>query len=211
MRKAMKKVRKTIASRQMNDVLNMRNDSSTILIHDLSLNSLVLMYRDRNVDQSQSWKDSYKSLSIENESAVIETTSESTKFRATFIKSYHENDIDSNSIKSLFTFNESSQSFIEFARSFIESQSIISQSDDVSIDQESTKRDRDRLRKYFTLTAYLSFIFNNDSIDSNLVIVLALVLTFVAKFETNHTSLSQFAAFRQKETIELIEKMFFNQ
>ncbi len=54
MRKAMKEVRKTIAFRQVNDALNMRNDLSTILIHDLSLNSLVLMYREKNVDQSKS-------------------------------------------------------------------------------------------------------------------------------------------------------------
>jgi hypothetical protein len=54
MRKAMKEVRKTIAFRQVNDVLNMRNGSSTILIHDLSLNSLVLVYRERNADQSKS-------------------------------------------------------------------------------------------------------------------------------------------------------------
>jgi hypothetical protein len=77
------------------------------------------------------------------------------------------------------------------------------QSDDVSIDQESAKRDRDRFRKYFASTAYLSFVFNNDSIDSNFA------LAFVAKFETNHTSLSQFAVFRQKKTIELIEKDVF--
>jgi hypothetical protein len=54
MRKAMKEVRKTIAFRQMNVVLNMQNDLSTILIHDLSLNSLVLVYRERNADQSES-------------------------------------------------------------------------------------------------------------------------------------------------------------
>ncbi len=54
MRKTMKEVFKSIVSRQMNDVLNMRNDSSTILIHDLSLNSLVLIYRERNADQSES-------------------------------------------------------------------------------------------------------------------------------------------------------------
>jgi hypothetical protein len=50
MLKAMKEVRKTIASRQMNDVLNMQNDSNTILIHDLLLNSLVLIYREENAD-----------------------------------------------------------------------------------------------------------------------------------------------------------------
>ncbi len=50
MRKAMKKVCKTITFRQINDALNMRNDSNTILIHDLLLNSLVLMYRENNAD-----------------------------------------------------------------------------------------------------------------------------------------------------------------
>ncbi len=53
-RKTMKKVRKFIAFRQLNDVLNMRNDSFTILIHDLSFNSFVLMYREKNDDQSRS-------------------------------------------------------------------------------------------------------------------------------------------------------------
>ncbi len=84
----------------------------------------------------------------------------------------------------------------------------MSQSDDVSIDQENsklTKRDRDRFHKYFASTAYLSFVFNNDSIDSNLVLVFDLVV----KFEMNHKTLSQFAAFRQKKTIELIEKKIF--
>jgi hypothetical protein len=92
----------------MNDALNMRNDSNTILIHDLSLNSFVLMYREKSADQSKSWKDSYKLLNIENESTMIDISSESTKFQATSIKSYYEKDINSNSIKSLLTFNKSS-------------------------------------------------------------------------------------------------------
>jgi hypothetical protein len=67
----------------------------------------------------------------------------------------------------------------------------------------SAKRNRDRLRKYLASTAYLSFIFNTNSIDS------ALVLAFVAKLDTIIQSLSQFAAFRQKETMRLIEKDVF--
>jgi hypothetical protein len=54
MQKAIKEVCKTIAFRSINDVLNMQNDSSTILIHDLSLNSSVLMYREKNANQSKS-------------------------------------------------------------------------------------------------------------------------------------------------------------
>ncbi len=124
----MKKIRKTITFRQINDVLNMRNDSSTILIYDLLLNSLVLICREKNVDQSKSWKDSYKFLSIKNESAMINTLSESMNIQATLIKSYYKNDTDSNSIESLLTLNESSQSFIKLTRTFIKSQSVASQS-----------------------------------------------------------------------------------
>jgi hypothetical protein len=54
MRKTMNEVRKSIVIRQLNDALNIRNDSSSILIHNLSLNSDVLMYRERNSSQSES-------------------------------------------------------------------------------------------------------------------------------------------------------------
>jgi hypothetical protein len=54
MRKAMNEVRKSIAARQMNDALNTRNDSFSILIHVLSLNSDVFVYRENNNNQSKS-------------------------------------------------------------------------------------------------------------------------------------------------------------
>jgi hypothetical protein len=54
MRKTMNEVRKSIAARQMNDALNTRNDSFSILIHALSLNSDILVYRERNDNQSES-------------------------------------------------------------------------------------------------------------------------------------------------------------
>ncbi len=131
---------------------------------------------------------------------MIKTSNESTKFRATSVKSYYKNDIDLNAIESLFTFNEFSQSFIKLARSFIESQSIMSHSDDVSIDQKSAKRDRDRFRKYFALIIYLSFVFNNNSIDLNFVIVFAFIFDFVVKFETiDHTSLFSICCFQTKK------------
>jgi hypothetical protein len=46
MRKAIKEVQKFIATRQMNDALNTRNDLINILIHELSLNSLVFIFRE---------------------------------------------------------------------------------------------------------------------------------------------------------------------
>jgi hypothetical protein len=54
MRKIMNEVRKSIAARQVNDALNIRNDSFSILIHTLSLNSDVLVYREENDNQSKS-------------------------------------------------------------------------------------------------------------------------------------------------------------
>jgi hypothetical protein len=53
MKKTMNEVRKLHAIRQINDALNIRNDSIS-LIHDLSLKSLILMFREDNIDQSES-------------------------------------------------------------------------------------------------------------------------------------------------------------
>jgi hypothetical protein len=54
MRKAMKKVQKFIATRQINDVLNARNEFIIILTHELSLNSSVLIFREgKDTNQSR--------------------------------------------------------------------------------------------------------------------------------------------------------------
>jgi hypothetical protein len=92
MRKTRNEVRKLIVTRQLNDALNIRNDSFSILIHNLSLNFDVLVYRAKNDNQSESWKDLFKLLSVDDESAIIELSSQSTKFRSTMIKSYYDDD-----------------------------------------------------------------------------------------------------------------------
>ncbi len=97
MRKAMKKVQKFIAIRQMNDALNTRNDFIIILIHELSLNSFVLIFREsKDFNQSESWKESFKLLSVQSESAIVELSNESIKFRIIALKSYYQNDDDIN-------------------------------------------------------------------------------------------------------------------
>ncbi len=53
MKKVMKEVQKFIVIRQMNDALNTRNDLIIILIHELSLNSFVLMFRESKDNQSE--------------------------------------------------------------------------------------------------------------------------------------------------------------
>jgi hypothetical protein len=135
------------------------------------------MYREKNDDQSKSWKNSYKLLSINDESVIIELSSDSTKFRFTTIKFYYDDLIDRINLEldeHVFEFIESLSSFVELSienslLSFNETSSNMFHIDIVSsfIEQdhlESIKRDRDRLRKYFASTAYLSFVFNSDSI-----------------------------------------------
>jgi hypothetical protein len=218
MRRTMNEVRKLNVIRQLNDALNIRNDSFSILIHNLSLNSDVLVYREKNDNQSESWKNSFQLFSVNDESTIIEFSSDLTKFRSTMIKSYYDDnhDLENSSsiiIDSLFT-------------AFVSKSSIMSKSNDqlvVSIDQKSKaeiflnsfKRDRDCFRKYLASTAYLSFVFNTiDDLDFTFVFVFALtsILVFVVVFKFDsivHIALFQFATFRQKEINDLIEKNVF--
>ncbi len=95
MRKIMDEVRRTTASRQVNDALNTCNGRSTGSVHDLPINSPVLVYREGNAGQSGEWKGPYNLISIQGESVIIELPHCSTKFRNTSIKRYF---IDSTSI-----------------------------------------------------------------------------------------------------------------
>ncbi len=48
MRKTMNEVKRSMIIRRVNDALNIRNESSITIIHDLSLNSQVLVFRESN-------------------------------------------------------------------------------------------------------------------------------------------------------------------
>ena len=89
MRKAMDEVRKSIASRQINDALNTRNGPSTDSIHGLSLNSPVLVFREGNAGQTGSWKGPFRLISMQDESIIVELPSGPTKFRSTSVKPYY--------------------------------------------------------------------------------------------------------------------------
>ncbi len=73
--KAMIEIRKFRVERQIVDALNIRNDSIMISIHDLLLNSDVLIWR-----EDKKWIESFKLLDIENETCKIVLSSESTDF-----------------------------------------------------------------------------------------------------------------------------------
>ena len=53
MRKVMNEIKKNIAFRQINDALNIRNESFIDSIHALSLNLSVLIFRESNANQSK--------------------------------------------------------------------------------------------------------------------------------------------------------------
>jgi hypothetical protein len=53
MRKIMNEIREFNISRQINDALNTRNESTIIMIHDLSLNFSILIFREDNIDKSE--------------------------------------------------------------------------------------------------------------------------------------------------------------
>ncbi len=54
MRKAMNEIKRFLTIRRVNDAINTRNKSSITSIHDLSLNSLILMFRENNIEHSES-------------------------------------------------------------------------------------------------------------------------------------------------------------
>jgi hypothetical protein len=164
MKKAMNEVRKLHAIRQINDALNIRN-GPTPLIHNLPLNSPVLIFREGNTDQSGSWKELFKLLSIQNESVIVELSNESIKFRFTSVKSYYRDDHadDENlSSASIFSMVESSNMppFTESEDNHPAIDSIVR----TLIHHEafaSSKRERGRFRKFFVSIAYLNFTLNS--------------------------------------------------
>ncbi len=74
---------------------------------------------------------------------------------------------------------------------------------------DSSKRDRDRSRKYFASIAFLSFVFN-AIVDLVFVSSSLFALAVVFKLDSIvHIVLFYFVAFRQKKINELIEKNVF--
>ncbi len=87
---AMKEVRKVRAERQVADALNQRNGPGPMVsvVHDLPLDSDVLVWREGNVGHSGKWTGPYKLLAIENETCKVQLPSGPTNFRITTVKPY---------------------------------------------------------------------------------------------------------------------------
>jgi hypothetical protein len=153
----------------------------------------VLIFREsKSINQSESWQESFKLLSIQNESAIIELSSDSAKFRSTSVKSYHQDqnlssfDVDQSDISSSLEFSSLEHTNLGRTNPNL-ADSIMLTIDESRSLIESIKRDRDRSRKYFASIVNVIFnaIIDSVNIDSSLI------------------------SFRQKEIAELLEKDVF--
>ena len=209
MKKAMNKMRKLNVNCQVNDVLNTRNGLSTIYLHDLSLNSPVLVYRERPAGRSNTWKRPFNFINIENESAILNLFNGPIKFKTISVKSYHDpSDLNINSfneknskISDVFDFfdffehlifsetNDENPEHSFSPETNVENRS--SFSDDSAI--RPIRRDRGRSRKQISEK---NFIFTLD----------IYFFSNVNKSTFNHHS---YVKSRKKKMIELIEKKIF--
>ena len=207
MKKAMDEIRKFNAARQINDALNTRNGSSTIHLHDLPLNTSVLMYREHS-----SWQSSYKLLNLKNESTMLKLSSDFIKFKIISVKPYYEtsetavieknekNDISNETnanVNANVNENEKKQPIdrISDENEKRNSEYFQNQSEAASI-----KRDRGRSRKY-------SIEIMN--ISPNLCFMINDVVSFSTSPSYIDAALPPYTTFKQKEISELLKKKIF--
>jgi hypothetical protein len=84
----MAEVAKIRAERQVNNALNQRNGPSVEAIHDLPLNSDVLVWREGNTGHSGKWSGPFKLIGLEHETCKVQLPSGPTDFRTTVVKPY---------------------------------------------------------------------------------------------------------------------------
>ena len=82
-RKAMDEIAKVRAKMQVNNALNARNGPTTESLHDLPLNSDVLVWR-----EDSGWKGPFKLINITEETCKVLLPSGPTDFRSTVVKPY---------------------------------------------------------------------------------------------------------------------------
>ncbi|KHJ35816.1 hypothetical protein EV44_g3960 [Erysiphe necator] len=87
--KAMNEIKKINCKHLVNNALNQRNGLRTEDIHDLSLNSEVLVWREAKVGKAGRWDGPFKLISIENETCKLAPLSGPTDFRSTLVKPYY--------------------------------------------------------------------------------------------------------------------------
>ena len=90
-RKAMAEIVKLRAKQAVNSALHHRNGPDTTLVHNLLLNSEVLIWR-----ESGNWTGPYRLLAMEGETCSVQLPSGPTSFRTTSVKPYFRSENASN-------------------------------------------------------------------------------------------------------------------
>ena len=88
LKKAIIDFQKLKAKRQVANALNTQNGPSTTNIHDLTLNSNVLVWREGNTGQTGKWEGPYKLVALNGESCVLALPRGNTPFRSTLVKPF---------------------------------------------------------------------------------------------------------------------------
>ncbi len=180
--KVMIEIRKFRAERQVSDALNTRNESIVISIHDLLLNSNVLIWRESNSNQRDKWTELFKLLDINDKICKIELSSESIDFRSTVIKSF-------------FT-----ESFVE-VESTVDVQSINDvESENVQSSDDENQNLASEFSIRFTRARRLSLRYQN----------FADIIVFLQNHEEiSSISIFTFADSRRKEINDLLKRQSF--
>ena len=87
---AIKEVQKVRAGRQVAHTLNQKNGPGPMIsvVHDLPLDSDVVIWREGNAGHRGKWTGPYKLLAVENETCKIQFPNGRTNFRITTVKPY---------------------------------------------------------------------------------------------------------------------------
>jgi hypothetical protein len=88
LRKAIAEIKSLRARHEITRALNTRNGPSTTDIHELPLNSEVLVWREGNTGQLGQWDEPYKLVFIEDERCVLALPHGNTSFRSTSVKPF---------------------------------------------------------------------------------------------------------------------------
>jgi hypothetical protein len=88
-KKAMDEIAKERNKRQVADAIATRNGLDTSAVHNLQINSLVLVWRDKTAPKKGSWKVPFNMTEMDGEECYIDFLRGPVKFRSTAVKPYY--------------------------------------------------------------------------------------------------------------------------
>ena len=89
LKRAIEEIKKLRAERQVADALQMRNGPTTTAIHNLPLNSPVMVWREGPTGQPGFWSGPYNLLRVDGETCIIQLPHGPISFRSTVVKPYY--------------------------------------------------------------------------------------------------------------------------